>query len=170
LWTTLRITPFKTNHGPSAAGSVGYVFEEAPESGARTLVYTSDFLEISCDASVVQQPRVLIIQSHWLNEPLENRPYHMSFQRALEFIREWNPLDRVYLVHVSDGDQVPGDPCNGYLKKYPPRAPMTDPVNGSPYAVPRCASEWQTTVDRIRSDYGISVPIVVASDGMVVPV
>jgi len=166
--TRTRITPFKTFHGPTAAGSLGYVFEEGTTDGIFKLVYTSDFVRLEEEPEILNSPDLLIIQSHWLNEPRENKPHHMSFQRAMEFIGRWRPKQASYLVHISDGDQVPGDPCNNFLKKYEPLSPLAEPGSGTPYPVPRCRSEWQRVVDRICKDYGLPGPILVTWDGMTI--
>lgn len=161
----LRITPFKTFHGPTAAGSVGYVLEEL--SGVEfKLVYTSDFMRLDEEPACLQEPDVLIIQSHWLNEPEINRPHHMSLQKAIDYIERWRPKRATYLVHISDGDQIPGDPCNGFLKKDAPARRMAHPASGEPYPVPRCHQEWQSVVDSIRNDHSLPSPIVVAYDGL----
>ncbi len=164
----LQVTPFKTFHGPSAAGSVGYVMEDRtgdPRSFSK-VVYTSDFVRVDEDAPVLREPDVLIIQSHWLNEPRENRPNHMSFQNAADYIRGWKPRLATYLVHISDGDYVQDDPCNGFLKKRAPLSPLADPPTRKPYPVPRCQEEWQRTVDQICRDHQVPGPVYVAYDGM----
>jgi phosphoribosyl 1,2-cyclic phosphate phosphodiesterase len=163
--TKLRITPFKTFHGPTARGSVGYVLEERSASEFK-LVYTSDFVRLDEEPSTLGEPDVLIVQSHWLNEPEINRPNHMSFQNVLEYIRRWRPKRSTFLVHISDGDQIPGDACNDFLKKSVPAKRIAHPVTGEPYSVPRCHQEWQEIVDAICRDYQLPGPIVVARDGL----
>ncbi len=160
-----RVTPFKTFHGPSAPGSVGYAIEESKPNGNTKLVYTSDFLKMD-EKPILMEPSALIMQVHWLYEPRNNRPYHMSFQRAIDYIRRWNPIGETYLVHMSAGDLVPGDPKNNILKKLEPVEPMVDPTTGEIYPIPRCQDEWQTVVNRICRDYGITGPVLVAEDGM----
>lgn len=160
-----RIVPFKTFHGPTASGSVGYLVEE-DHSPPLKLVYTSDFIRIDEEPAFLSEPDVLIMQSHWLNEPVTNRPHHMSFQRAMEYIERWNPRRGTYLVHISDGDQVPGDSCNHFLKKYSPASPLAPPNSASPYPVPRCLSEWQEVIDTICGDYSVPGPVIVAYDGL----
>lgn len=160
------ITPFKTFHGPTAEGSVGYVIEENREGQAPVkLVYTSDFMEVETDYELIHNPDVLIIQSHWLNEPVENRPFHMSLQRALGFIKKWNPRKQIFLVHISGGDQIPGDPYNDTVKKAPPLNPMTDPKQGKPYTVPLCQEDWNKLVAKICVDNSLSCGITVPRDG-----
>ena len=166
LGPDLEIVPFKTYHGPSALGSVGYCFE-THEGGGFRVVYTSDFLRLDDEPDFLFNPDVLIIQSHWLNEPRDNRPNHMSFQRAMDYIRRWKPKTATYLVHISAGDQVPGDPCNNILKKLVPLSPLTGPEGSKPYLIPRCQAEWTEVVDRITEDWDLPSPIVVAQDGMV---
>jgi phosphoribosyl 1,2-cyclic phosphate phosphodiesterase len=160
-----RITPFKTFHGPTAAGSVGYVLEDPTVDGHIKLVYTSDFVRIDEEPSILLEPDVLVIQSHWLNEPVKNRPHHMSFQNAIDYIKRWRPKRATFLVHISGGDQTPGDSTNNTLKKVEPLSPLREPDSGNSYPVPRCQSEWQEVIDRIRRDYSIPGPVIVAYDG-----
>jgi phosphoribosyl 1,2-cyclic phosphate phosphodiesterase len=164
-----RVTPFKTFHGPSAPGSVGYAIEESSTLGDTKLVYTSDFMQLD-EEPIVMEPTVLVMQSHWFNEPRNNRPHQMSFQRALDYIRRWKPSGATYLVHMSAGDLVPGDPKNDILKKLEPMEPLAHPETGQAYPVPRCQEEWQSVVEKIRRDYGIDGPVLVPEDGMKVEI
>jgi phosphoribosyl 1,2-cyclic phosphate phosphodiesterase len=161
-----RVVPFKTYHGPMARGAVGYVFE----GGGIRLVYTSDLLRLEEEEDILRHPDVLIIQSHWLNEPEFNRPSLLSLQRALPMVRAWEPREKVFLVHISDADQVPGDPANDYLKKIPPADPLKDPQTGIPYDVPTCQTEWQEVAEKAFKDNGINIPVQVAYDGLVVEI
>lgn len=161
-----RVTPFKTYHGPSAAGSVGYVLEDQVSGQDVKIVYTSDFSRLEAEPPLLMEPDVLIIQSHWLNEPRDNRPNLMSFQRAMDYIRKWRPRRGTYLVHISDAEQVPGDPCNTFLKKREPLAPLEDPGSGIRYPIPTCQVEWQDVVDRICRDHDVPGPVIVPYDGM----
>jgi phosphoribosyl 1,2-cyclic phosphate phosphodiesterase len=164
-----RITPFKTYHGPSASGSVGYALEDDRGADAAfTLVYTSDLVRVEEEIPELSEPDVLIVQSHWLNEPLRNKPNHMSFQRAIDYIKTWRPKVATYLVHISDADQIPGDPCNNFLKKLDPLSPFSDPTTGEPYPIPTCQDEWQRTVDRICLDHDVPGRVLVAYDGMMI--
>lgn len=161
-----RLTPFKTFHGASAAGSVGYVVEETRRDGSTfKLVYTSDFVSIPDEPPLLTEPDVLVIQAQWLNEPAHNRPSLMSFQNALGYIRRWRPKRATFVVHVSGGDLVPGDPCNYALKKLAPLSPLAEPGSGKPYPIPRCQSEWQAVADKICSDYEVPGPVIIAYDG-----
>lgn len=160
-----RITPFKTFHGPIAAGSVGYVVQQTGRGGeSLKLVYTSDFLSLPEEPDLLMEPDVLVIQTHWLNEPLNNRPFHMSFQNAMDYIRRWKPKRTTFLVHMSGGDLVPGDPYNNILMKLEPKSPLKAPDSGTPYPIPRCQAEWQAVIDAICRDYDLPGPIVVAQD------
>ncbi len=160
-----HVVPFKTVHA-RAAGSVGYVIRFRGGDGRPVrLVYTSDFMDLPEPPSDVLRPDILVIQSFWLNEPRHNRPKHMSFQRAMDFIRQWAPVGNTYLVHMGDGDLVPGDPANAMFKKYKPAEPLTGP-DGEPYPIPRCQDEWEEITDRIVRDRGLPHPIVVARDGL----
>ncbi len=161
-----RVTPFKTYHGPKVEGAVGYVLEDQVSGRNFKIVYTSDFSRIEDEPLILVEPDVLIIQCNWLNEPRENRPNHMSFQRALDYIRKWRPRRETFLTHFSDADQIPGDPCNNFSKKVEPLAPMEEPGTGIRYPVPTCQVEWQNLVDRICEDYHVPGPVVVAYDGM----
>lgn len=161
-----RVTPFKTYHGPTATGSVGYVLEDQVSGQDFKIIYTSDFSRLEAEPRILVGPDVLIIQSHWLNEPLENRPNHMSFQRAMDYIREWRPLRETCLVHLSDADQVPGDPCNAFLKKVKPLAPLEEPGSGLRYPIPTCQAEWEHVIDKICRDHDVPGPVIAAYDGM----
>jgi len=161
------IFPFKTEHGAFATGSVGYLIE-VPESGGPPLrvVYPSDFMTLPDVPSELLQPDYLVMQSFWLHEPIRNRPHHMSLQRALDYIRLLNPRRETFLVHIGDGDFVPGDPANDMAKKVAPKDPLRAPNGGDPYPVPRCQAEWQQVVDRITADYGLPSRVTVAFDGL----
>jgi len=162
-----RILPFRTIHSKSAEGSVGYVFEEFTPEGVKKLVYTSDFVDVEDeDTLLLEEPNVLIIQSHFFHEPATNRPGHMSLQRALKFIRKWRPKSRTFLVHLSDADAIPGDDANDFLKKVRPTRPMVSPRTGQAYDVPTCQAEWQERVDQICTDWGLPYEITVAHDSL----
>jgi phosphoribosyl 1,2-cyclic phosphate phosphodiesterase len=163
-----RVTPFKTYHGPTASGSVGYVIEDGKDERPIKIVYTSDFMRIDNEPTFLHEPDILVIQSHWLNEPDYNRPNHMSFQRALGYIRVWRPKQATYLVHISDSDCVPGDSLNNALKKLAPKSPMVSTSKGRLYPIPRCQKEWQEVVDTICSDKDMPGPIHVAYDGLTI--
>ena len=128
-----EIFPFKTNHGSFAAGSVGYSIRTRGREGKEIhLVYTSDFLDLPEFPVETLSPDYLITQTLWLNEPRVNRPYHMSFQRVLAFIKSWKPKKETFLVHIGDGDQIPGDPANQMSKKSDPADPMRPSSRGGP--------------------------------------
>ena len=161
-----KVTPFKTYHGPVAKGSVGYAFED----GGKRLVYPSDLLNLEGQEDILRYPDVLVIQSHWLNEPEFNRPSLLSLQRALPMIRRWEPKEKVFLVHISDADPVPGDPANDSLKKIPPADPLKDPQTGIQYPIPKCQAEWQELAEKVFNDNDIHVPVQVAYDGLAVDI
>jgi hypothetical protein len=133
-------------------------------------MYTSDLLHLEGHEEIVRRSDVLVIQSHWLNEPELNRPSLLSLQRALPMIRAWKPRERIFLVHISDADQVIDDPANDYLKKVPPAAPLEDPRTGIPYPVPTCQAEWQEVAERVFQDNNIDIPVYVACDGLTVDI
>jgi phosphoribosyl 1,2-cyclic phosphate phosphodiesterase len=89
----------------------------------------------------------------------------MSFQRALEFIEAWNPKKETFLVHIGDGDCIPGDRANTMLKKREPLDPLRSP-EGEPYPVPRNQKEWEDVVARILKDRGLRHGVRVAFDGL----
>lgn len=161
--------PFKTFHGPFAAGSVGYVVTARGESGERfRLVYTSDFVDLLDPPRTLFHPDYLIIQSFWMNEPAKNTPHHMSFQRALEFIQQIRPKKQTFLVHLGDGDRVPGDPANCMAKKREPLDPFGPPHSAQPYPIPRNQGEWQRVVDLVTADFSLPCKCTVAYDGLTV--
>jgi phosphoribosyl 1,2-cyclic phosphate phosphodiesterase len=166
-----EFTPFKTNHGSFAAGSVGYIIKTGDRHGNETrLVYTSDFWDLPESPQDLFNPDYLIIQSFWLNEPEKNTPQHMSFQRALKFLRTWQPEKETFLVHIGDGDVILGDPANGMIKKNKPSDPLRPPEGGDPYDPPLNQEQWQKVVDQIRSDYDLPFKITVAHDGLLVEI
>ena len=130
------------------------------------LVYTSDFSDIPNPPADLFNPDYLVIQSFWLNEPVHNRPNHMSFQRAIGFIQHLKPQKETFLVHIGDADKVADDPANSLLKKYPPKDPMRPPTGGDPYAIPLDQAQWQATVNQIISDRQIPFKITVAYDDL----
>jgi phosphoribosyl 1,2-cyclic phosphate phosphodiesterase len=161
----LRIMPFKTHHGDFAAGSVGYAIQWEDEHRKTRLVYTSDFMDLPSLRSALMNPDYLIIQCFWLNEPVINRPHHMSFQRAIDFIKRLNPGREVFLVHLGDGDMVSGDPANTMLKKVKAGDPLRD-GRGVVYPIPLNQTQWQQTVTRIASDQGLPYKLTVAFDDL----
>jgi len=159
-----EITPFKTDHGAFASGSIGYILKNQ----TMRLVYTSDFVDVPEDIFGLFQPDYLIIQSFYFNEPVDNHGRHMSFQRALDFIRRWQPKKETFLVHIGDADWVPDDPANHAVKKKSAPNPMKSPLDGRPYPVPLDHAQWQAQVDRIIRDFGLAHKITVAHDDLVV--
>jgi phosphoribosyl 1,2-cyclic phosphate phosphodiesterase len=161
----LRILPFKTHHGDFAAGSVGYDIQWEDERRTTRLVYTSDFMDLPWLRPALMNPDYLIIQCFWLNEPVTNRPHHMSFQRAIDYIERLNPGREVFLVHLGDGDMVSGDPANTMLKKVEARDPLRD-GRGVAYPIPLNQAQWQQTVTRIASDQRLPYKLTVAFDDL----
>jgi len=162
-----ELLPFDTYHGDFAQGSVGFLIKVRSVSGEEVrLVYTSDFSDIPAPPADLYHPDYLIIQSFWLNEPVHNRPHHMSFQRAIHFIERLKPKKKTFLVHMGDADKVANDPANNLLKKYEPKDPMRPPSGGNPYPIPLNQDQWQNTVDRIVADRGVPYRIIVAYDDL----
>ncbi len=162
-----KVLPFDTYHGDFAKGSVGFLVKAQGDSGREVrLVYTSDFSDIPSPPPDLLDPDYLIIQSFWLNEPVHNRPNHMSFQRALHFIEQLRPQKETFLVHIGDADKVANDPANNILKKYEPKDPLRPPTGGDPYPIPLNQAQWQETVNQIISDQQIPCRITVAYDDL----
>ena len=90
----------------------------------------------------------------------------MSFQRALDYIQLWKPKRETFVVHIGDGDRVPGDPANRMAKKNEPADPLCPPNGGTPYPVPLNQEQWQETIDRISADYRLPCRITVAYDDL----
>jgi phosphoribosyl 1,2-cyclic phosphate phosphodiesterase len=162
-----EVCPFKTYHGEFAKGSVGYLVQCRSSSGeVIRIAYTSDFSEIPDVPRELATPDYLIIQSFWLNEPVHNRPNHMSFQRAMGYIEQLQPKRETFLVHMGDADMVPGDPANNMLKKYAPKHPLTSPKDGTPYPIPLDQTSWEETVARILEDRHLPYRVTVAYDDL----
>ena len=166
-----EVFPFHTDHGAFAKGSVGFLLKITESPGRTTsIVYTSDFKDIPEMPEELVGPDYLVIQSFWLNEPVENRPSHMSFQRALSFIEAIRPQKGVYLVHMGDADMIPGDPANHLKKKYEPADLLKSPINGEPYPVPLNQDQWQGIVNRVVSERNLPYSVTVAYDGLTVSI
>jgi len=161
------VFPFRTDHGAFARGSVGYLIKNRSGTPFR-LVYTSDFMNLPDIPEEIVQPEVLILQCSRLNEPIKNTPQLMSFQRAVEFMKLLKPTREIFLVHIGDGDQVPGDPANTMTKKREPADPLTPPGSSRPYPIPKNQDEWQSVVNRILSDYNLNFKCTVAYDGLTI--
>jgi len=161
------VFPFRTDHGAFARGSVGYLIKNRSGTPFR-LVYTSDFMNLPDIPEEIVQPEVLILQCSRLNEPVKNTPQLMSFQRAMEFMKLLKPTREIFLVHIGDGDQVPGDPANTMTKKREPADPLTPPGSSRPYPIPKNQDEWQSVVSRILSDYNLNFKCTVAYDGLTI--
>jgi len=161
------VFPFRTDHGAFARGSVGYLIKNRSGTPFR-LVYTSDFMNLPDIPEEIGQPEVLILQCSRLNEPVKNTPQLMSFQRAMEFMKLLKPTREIFLVHIGDGDQVPGDPANTMTKKREPADPLTPPGSSHPYPIPKNQDEWQSVVNRILSDYNLNFKCTVAYDGLTI--
>jgi phosphoribosyl 1,2-cyclic phosphate phosphodiesterase len=159
------VFPFRTGHGAFAKGSVGYLITNTEGSPFR-LVYTSDFMSLPEIPEEIVHPDILILQCSRLNEPVKNTPHHMSFQRAMEFMKLLKPTRETFLVHIGDGDQVPGDPANRMAKKREPADPLTPPGIPRPYPIPKNQDEWQSVVDRVLFDYNLGFKCTVAYDGL----
>jgi len=162
----LEAMAFKTDHGKTAAGSVGFLFRfEVSRGATKRIVYTSDFVDIPQIPEEAVSPDILVIQSFWLNEPVENRPSHMSLQRALRFIELFSPK-MTYITHIGDADMVAGDPWNTCLKKYQPKDPLGTPSGDLPYPIPCCQTDWEKTLERVLSDRRLTFKAAVAFDDL----
>ncbi len=156
------ITPFKTAHGSYAPGSVGYIID----GEGKRVIYTSDFSHVeSREENIKEKPiDVLIMESEWFNEPKMRKFGHMSFQTAIGLFMEWKPKD-VYLVHLSDADQIAGDPYNELPIKSPPLEPMKD-LQGNPYPVPKTHKEWEVITKKVINELGLRCNIKIAYDDL----
>ena len=163
---TSTIVPFKTDHGDFPRGSVGYTIFYGSEK-KKKLAYTSDFERVNHGEHLLENADTLVLQTNWLNEPEFNRPHHMSFQRALDYLERWRPR-KTFLIHISDQDWIEGDPSNRYLKKQRPLDPLRSPRTGAPYPIPTCQEEWSATVQKIVEERNLPLNIEAAFDGLTV--
>ncbi|MGD8563728.1 MAG: MBL fold metallo-hydrolase, partial [Desulfarculaceae bacterium] len=160
----LACLPLKTEHGPFALGAVGYQFHFQDQGRTFRLGYTGDMMNPQ-DPEAFSGMDILVCQCHFLNEPAHNRANHLSLQRALPFLKRWQPRE-VYFVHLSCQDFLPDDEAaNQILKKYRPAARLCDP-QGRPYPIPRDQDSWQQTVQRVLQDHGLNLKAQVAYDGL----
>ncbi len=156
----VEVTPFKTEHGPVAKGSVGLIIAR----NGKKLVYTSDFMSLPEEPEALAKPDLLILQAHFFNEPGFNRPHHMSLQNGLDYIARWEPK-RVVLVHLSSADWTPGDPANAILKKLEPKDPLRD-EDGRPFDIPLTTDDWAALAPRVLAAAGLDVAVEPAREGM----
>ncbi len=156
--------PVKTDHGPFPQGSQGYILTDHSGPRPYRLGYTSDMIACA-DPEGFAGLDALICQSHFINEPQVNRANHLSLQNALGRLQRWQP-GRLFLVHISCQDFIPGDePANAMLKKFKPAEPLRDP-GGQPYPIPRDQAQWQEVAGRILGDHGLNMECQVAYDGL----
>jgi phosphoribosyl 1,2-cyclic phosphate phosphodiesterase len=160
-----EVFAFRTGHGAFAKGSVGYLIQNTEGIPLR-MVYTSDFMSLPEIPEEIVQPDILILPCWRLNEPVKNTPQLLSFQRAVEYIKMLKPTREIFLVHIGDGDPVPGDPANSMTKKREPASPLAPPGSPHPYPIPKNQDEWQSVVNRILSDYDLDFKCTVAHDGL----
>jgi phosphoribosyl 1,2-cyclic phosphate phosphodiesterase len=161
------VFPFRTEHGVFARGSVGCLIKNRSGTPFR-LVYTSDFMSLPEIPEEIVHPDYLILQCSRLNEPVKNTPQLMSFQRAMEYMKLLKPTKEIFLVHIGDGDQVPGDPTNTMTKKREPANPLTPPGSSHPYPIPKNQDQWQSVVNQILSDHNLNFKCTVAYDGLTI--
>ncbi|MEA2038568.1 MAG: MBL fold metallo-hydrolase [Thermodesulfobacteriota bacterium] len=162
-----EILPFDTYHGLTAKGSVGFAIKFKDLSGREvSIVYTSDLMELAEIPVELFYPDYLIIETFWLNHPVDNLPCHMSFQKAIRYIERLRPRTETFLVHIGDSDMIKGDPANIMSKKSRPKDPLRPPSGGEPYHVPLDQAGWQETVERIMSDRNLPYKVTVACDDL----
>ncbi|MBF0528691.1 MAG: MBL fold metallo-hydrolase [Deltaproteobacteria bacterium] len=166
----LSITPFKTDHGPAPRGSVGYILEYTADGRRKRMAYTSDFKDIPDQRLLAAGVDVLVAPAQWFNEPDINRPNHMSLQRLIDFVAAWRPREHVYLVHISDGDSLPDEPVDAYMKKRPSADPLRHPITGRIFPTPKNQEEWQAMATAVFQAFGLSVPVTPAYDGLEVEI
>ncbi len=161
----LSVTPFAVNHGPSAPDAAGFIIE----AEGKKVVYTGDFLEVK--EPFPDQARgadCLLHQANFFNEPEDNRPHHMSFQRALDWLARFEPRGTTYLVHVGVADPADETEVARFMKKRTPADPLRDPKTGAPYPVPRLQDEWQRAVEVFVAARGLPYRVRVAFDGQMI--
>jgi len=156
--------PVKVDHGPFPKGALGYRLAPRENGRAVSIGYTGDMVgPVEPDAFAGLD--VLVLQSHFLNEPRVNRANHLSLQRALEHLARWRPGE-VYFTHISCQDTIPGDEtANAILKKHPPTEPLRDP-QGHPYPVPRDQQSWEIITRAVLDHHHLAMPSRVAYDGL----
>lgn len=146
-----RVTPFAVEHGPTAPGSLGFIFEWDTRNGERAkLMYTGDFFDVPWPDARLSGADTVVMESNWFNEPaVMPSSWHMSFQRARRFIKQWAPKE-VFLVHMSHEDNT-----------RTAKAPLTQAI----LAGHQC---WQDQVSVVATREGLP-QITVAFDGLRVP-
>ncbi len=153
----VEVATFDVYHGPAkygSAGAMGFIIE----SGGKKLVYTGDIFKFGRRLDREFIPRelegadVLVLEANWFNEPAKQpgNP-HMSFQRALGYLRALNPR-MAFLTHISHED---------WTKK--PKAPLA-------FLPPLNHEQWQRAVEEEITKEGLSFTVTVAYDGLSVAI
>jgi phosphoribosyl 1,2-cyclic phosphate phosphodiesterase len=145
------VTPFAVEHGPTAPGALGFIFEFEAGGRVQKIVYSGDLYDVPCPDGRLLRPDLLVLECNWFNEPAEMPPssWHMSFQRGIRFIRALEPA-QVVLVHMSHEDHIK-----------PPRR-LLGPA-------PVSHADWQGAVDAIVSRMGLP-SVLVGHDGLEVAI
>lgn len=98
---SLQVTPMEVEHGSTAPGAVGYVFEPLePAAGEpRKIVMTCDLLRVQDrDDPRWQEPDICFIEANTWNRNPDTG--HQSIQDAIALVRHWR-AKRTYLIHYS---------------------------------------------------------------------
>lgn len=136
----LSYTAIEMEHGPSAKGNVGYVLEDKCKK--KRIGYTSDFRCVKGSHKNFMGLDILVGETNWFNEPLDNNASHMSLQHLLDYIRVWKPKI-TYCTHFS---------CRDVTAGIHPDVPTT--VEG-----------WDAELEKRRSEEGLP-PILASYDGL----
>ncbi|MBU0516517.1 MAG: MBL fold metallo-hydrolase [Proteobacteria bacterium] len=161
----LGVTPFAVNHGPFAPDAAGFVFE----GRGKRVVYTGDFLDVI--GPVPEKARRadgLLLQANFFHEPRDNRPHHMSFQRALDWLKRFDPQQTTYLVHMGVADPADETEVERFMKKRLPADPLRDPDTGAPYPPPATQDEWERAAEVFVQARGLPYDVRVAFDGQTI--
>jgi phosphoribosyl 1,2-cyclic phosphate phosphodiesterase len=161
----LSLTPFGVNHGRFAKDAAGFIVQ----AGEKKLVYTGDFIETKNPfPEAARGADLLLLQANFFHEPLDNKPHHMSFQRALDWLVKFDPRGTTYLVHLGVADPIDEAEAARFMKKRLPAEPLLDPATGAPYPPPATQAEWERAAATFVKARGLSYDLRVSFDGQVI--
>ena len=108
----IAVTPFAVDHGPTAAGTLGFVVQH----GNRKVVFTGDFRQTAHenDPLLAGADVVFFDANTW--HPTD-QAWHQSVLGNLRLIEKWQPK-RSYMIHYSgyEDREHPEDPINGPME------------------------------------------------------
>lgn len=147
----LKFVGIEMDHG-GAKGNLGYIFT----TPKHRIGYTSDFCFVKGNDEYFNGLDLLIAETNWFNEPLNNKAGHMSFSHLLGYIKKWSPK-KTYCTHFS---------CKDHEDESVDIHKLRD-NNGKIINTPLTYRDWESTMQRICSEKNLPT-ILPAYDGLII--